>query len=150
LLFLQSLHPDVTQTASRELQLERGWFLRNGGCGYVPKPDFMVSGCFDPSKAAARDDSVDLTVSVLCGRHLVRKVKTSAAVDVFVKVEVVGCSVDCAVATTEVVQVRMQYNTSEEMVTIRRRDKMYVTGIANEAIQTGTFLCRTLSILTPP
>merc|ERR1719471_957305 len=32
------------QTRDKELQINRGWFLQNGGCGYVLKPDFMTGG----------------------------------------------------------------------------------------------------------
>ena len=32
------------QTPDKELQVNRGWFRQNGGCGYVLKPDFMTDG----------------------------------------------------------------------------------------------------------
>ena len=32
------------QTRDKELQINRGWFRQNGGCGYVLKPDFMTRG----------------------------------------------------------------------------------------------------------
>ena len=32
------------QTRDKELQINRGWFRQNGGCGYVLKPDIMTDG----------------------------------------------------------------------------------------------------------
>ena len=30
------------QTPFKELQLNQGWFMRNGGCGYIRKPKCLL------------------------------------------------------------------------------------------------------------
>ena len=30
------------QTKDKELQINQGWFLQNGGCGYVLKPNILL------------------------------------------------------------------------------------------------------------
>lgn len=52
-----------------------------------------------------RKDSCRFSVGVISGRHLFRKEPNLTMANVFVKVEVLGCPPDCAVATTKVVQV---------------------------------------------
>jgi hypothetical protein len=47
------------------------------------------------------DDSFRLIVTVLSGRHLAPTLSNT-----FVKLEIIGCPVDCAVGTTEVCLVK--------------------------------------------
>eukprot|EP00095_Tigriopus_kingsejongensis_P000990 maker-scaffold39_size501901-snap-gene-3.16 protein:Tk00990 transcript:maker-scaffold39_size501901-snap-gene-3.16-mRNA-1 annotation:"phosphatidylinositol-specific phospholipase y domain protein" len=93
------------QTPDKELQINRGWFLQNGNCGYVLKPECMVEGCFDPDKAVHRMQSIELQISVLAGRQLADKsLKTSAMCNTFVKLEIIGCPVDSSSGTTAIAQ----------------------------------------------
>ena len=38
------------QTPDKELQINHGWFLQNGSCGYVLKPKILTEGLFDKLK----------------------------------------------------------------------------------------------------
>ncbi|XP_059084137.1 1-phosphatidylinositol 4,5-bisphosphate phosphodiesterase gamma-1-like [Tigriopus californicus] len=93
------------QTPDKELQINHGWFVQNGQCGYVLKPECMVEGCFDPDKAVHRMESIELQIGVLAGRQLADKSpKTSAMCNTFVKLEIIGCPVDNSLGTTGIVQ----------------------------------------------
>ena len=91
------------QKPEKELQINQGWFLQNGGCGYVLKPSIMTKGCFESPPITT--ESMLLSVSVISGRHLnFKKYPT----DTIVKVEIFGHPEDCAVGITKPCQV---YNT---------------------------------------
>ena len=58
------------QTPDKPMQLNFGKFsLCNGGCGYVRKPEDMISGQFDPSKDTF-PNSIALFITVISGRML--------------------------------------------------------------------------------
>ena len=66
----------------------------------------FLSGCFDPEKAVAVDDRIELKLTVISGRHLHRNVRQTSSCNPYVKIEVFGCPVDCCVGTTAIIQVK--------------------------------------------
>ena len=98
------------QKCEKELQINQGWFLQNGGCGYVLKPNSMTKGCFE--LPAISDESFSLSISIISGRHLndiLRQEeigsKRKNPTNTVVKVEVFGHPVDCAFGITKICQV---------------------------------------------
>ena len=64
-----------------------------------------ISGCFDPHTSSTSDDGFRLSVTVLSGRHLVPISSKGVYFNTFVKLEIIGCPVDCAVGMTDVCMV---------------------------------------------
>ena len=99
------------QTPGKELQVNQGWFLQNGGCGYVLKPSSMTTGCFSTEKLSISTESFLLSISIISGRHLndisIKKdgAKKKFPTNTLVKVEIIGHPADRAVGTTKVCQV---------------------------------------------
>ena len=99
------------QTPGKELQVNQGWFLQNGGCGYVLKPSSMTTGCFSTEKLSISTESFLLSISIISGRHLndilIKKdgAKKKFPTNTMVKVEIIGHPADRAVGTTKVCQV---------------------------------------------
>ena len=94
------------QKPEKELQINQGWFLRNGGCGYVLKPTCMTKGCFETPPFS--NESMLLSVSVISGRHLngmQNGSKRKSPTDTVVKVEIIGHPEDRAVGITRICQV---------------------------------------------
>ncbi|CAG0899970.1 unnamed protein product [Darwinula stevensoni] len=87
------------QTPDRAMQLNQGRFLANGGCGYVLRPEFMLSESFDPYNRGTLDEELvpplSVTIQILAGRHLTRPGKSGRGIlSPFVEVEVVGAPYD--------------------------------------------------------
>ena len=104
------------QKPEKELQINQGWFLQNGGCGYVLKPNSMTKGCFE--SPAISSESFLLSISIISGRHLndiLRQQDTGAKrktpTNTVVKVEIIGHPVDCAVGYTKICQVNSVFKT---------------------------------------
>ena len=101
------------QTPGKELQINQGWFLQNGGCGYVLKPSSMTTGCFSTEKLSISTESFLLSISIISGRHLndisIKKdgAKKKFPTNTLVKVEIIGHPADRAVGMTKVYQVLM-------------------------------------------
>lgn len=57
---------------------------------------------FDPKDTALKDKSLHLSIAILSGRHLHPDIKKGADCNTFVKVEVIGCPIDCCYGTTKV------------------------------------------------
>ena len=90
------------------MQINQGWFLQNGGCGYVLKPISMTKGCFESPPIST--ESMLLSVSVISGRHLngmqnMYGSKRKSPTDTVVKVEIIGHPEDCSVGVTKICQV---------------------------------------------
>ena len=66
----------------------------------------FILGCFDPQTSVVNDHSFHLTLTILSGRHLAPTMNKNVSLNTFVKLEIIGCPVDCAVGTTEVCMVR--------------------------------------------
>jgi dissimilatory sulfite reductase (desulfoviridin) alpha/beta subunit len=63
-----------------------------------------------------REDSVEIALSVLSGRHLHKNVKSSSTCNVFVKIEVIGCPTDCSYGATETIQVGRENAVKSKLV----------------------------------
>ena len=50
---------------------------------------------FDPCDTTINQNSIELSVSVLCGRHLDPEIRKGSDYNTFVKLEIIGCPVDC-------------------------------------------------------
>ena len=110
------------QTPGKNLQINQGWFLRNGGCGYVLKPKYLLneSGSeemilqlftnksnsklpigFDPKQPNMIDESIDLEIAFLEGRHLFPGIKKGSDCNIQVKWEIIGSNVDTCMGTSK-------------------------------------------------
>ncbi|ORZ32619.1 hypothetical protein BCR44DRAFT_58006 [Catenaria anguillulae PL171] len=72
------------QTFDSGMSLQAGFFARNGGCGYVLKPEYMIN------QAAPRPPAMTLTIQIMSGNHLPKskgKIK-GEVIDPFVVAEV--------------------------------------------------------------
>ena len=107
------------QRPEKELQINQGWFLQNGGCGYVLKPSSIRTGLLGDSPGESAE-SFQLKVSVILGRHLngIKRIKRNETdernsngmkrrtpTNTVVKVEIFGHPVDCMVGFTDICQV---------------------------------------------
>ena len=102
------------QKPEKELQINQGWFLQNGGCGYVLKPSSIRKGVFDSPGIST--ESFQLKVSVILGRHLngIKRqyengAKQRTPTNTVVKVEIIGHPVDCSVGLTDICQVTLLF-----------------------------------------
>ncbi|CAK9298152.1 unnamed protein product [Gordionus sp. m RMFG-2023] len=67
------------QTPDKTMQINHGFFLRNGSCGYVLKPDFMLKEDFDPyQKNNPSYKPIIMHLTILSGCHLKRPLKKSS------------------------------------------------------------------------
>jgi len=95
------------QTADRPMQIYRGKFKDNGGCGYVLKPSFMrdTNATFNPRSAQFPESwGKAITIQILSGTHLPKpegEQDTSDLVDPYVKLEVFGVKEDCCEYKTQ-------------------------------------------------
>ncbi|XP_066497923.1 1-phosphatidylinositol 4,5-bisphosphate phosphodiesterase delta-3-A [Hoplias malabaricus] len=94
------------QTPGEQMDLNRGRFLPNGGCGYVLKPDFLCqsNADFDPEKTGRGPGHMptQLTIRVISAQQLpkINPDKPNSIVDPQVWVEIHGVSIDKARAKT--------------------------------------------------
>ena len=56
---------------------------------------WIIDTGFDPRDTTINQNSIELTVSVLCGRHLDPELRKGSVYNTFVKLEIIGCPVDC-------------------------------------------------------
>ena len=96
------------QTGDKPMQINQAKFLDNGGCGYLLRPEFMFRPGYlptDPGGAAeiGGQPSLELSVSILAGRHLYRSCSTKkilpeiqrqGLLSPLVELEVLGCDYD--------------------------------------------------------
>uniref|UniRef100_A0A7M5UTU2 Phosphoinositide phospholipase C n=1 Tax=Clytia hemisphaerica TaxID=252671 RepID=A0A7M5UTU2_9CNID len=84
------------QTPDRSMQIERGTFLDNGGCGYVLQPDILRDPNFnpyDPTTFNKLVEPLNLRLTIIGARHLPKTGR--GLTSPFVEVEIVGLSYDC-------------------------------------------------------
>uniref|UniRef100_A0A1I7Z0P4 Phosphoinositide phospholipase C n=1 Tax=Steinernema glaseri TaxID=37863 RepID=A0A1I7Z0P4_9BILA len=81
------------QTPDKSMQLNYGKFLANGRCGYVLKPKYLLDSSFN-SEQIDHFAGIELTLTVVAGRHLTRKDRSKGICSPFVEVEVVGMNAD--------------------------------------------------------
>lgn len=62
---------------------------------------FFLGG-FDPFDTVLKAKSLHLSIAILSGRHLHPDIKKGEDCNTFVKVEVIGCPIDCRYGTTKV------------------------------------------------
>ncbi|CAI5442987.1 unnamed protein product [Caenorhabditis angaria] len=93
------------QTGDKPMQLNQGKFLANGKCGYVLKPDYMLTDDFDPQNTDRITNSypIRLNVQIIAGRHLSRRDKNKGICSPFVEIEVVGMPCDARVYQTKTI-----------------------------------------------
>jgi len=79
------------------MQILMGKFRDNGGCGYVLKPEFMLSDDFDPSEPSCEGlDHVLITLRIIAARHLFKSGRTNLS-SPLVEVEILGASFDSGI-----------------------------------------------------
>uniref|UniRef100_A0A0K2TV57 Phosphoinositide phospholipase C n=1 Tax=Lepeophtheirus salmonis TaxID=72036 RepID=A0A0K2TV57_LEPSM len=78
------------QTPSEEIQVNQAWFFQTGSCGYRLKPRVVRENMCDPITAMMiPEESSELSISVICGRHLVPR---KPSLTIYVQVEIIGCA----------------------------------------------------------
>ena len=76
------------------MQLLMGKFRDNGGCGYVLKPNFMLSDDYDPNSPNCEGvEQVLVTLRIIAARHLFKSGRTNLS-SPLVEVEVLGAAFD--------------------------------------------------------
>eukprot|EP00127_Corallochytrium_limacisporum_P000492 Clim_evm21s14 gene=Clim_evmTU21s14 len=86
------------QTDDEPMQINRGKFLDNGGCGYVLKPKYMREPgfhTFDPRKPGKEKQT--LRIHLISGQRIPKVAGTTAGkdkIDPYVKFKMVGCTQD--------------------------------------------------------
>lgn len=98
------------QTSGVPMDLHRGWFRQNGGCGYVLKPPCLRQSwsVFNAYRRETFSDNepLYLRVKIISGQQLPlpRGASSKAtAIDPYVTVQVFGIPTDCAEARTKTV-----------------------------------------------
>ncbi|XP_077499118.1 inactive phospholipase C-like protein 1 isoform X3 [Amblyomma americanum] len=98
------------QTSGVSMDLHRGWFRQNGGCGYVLKPPCLRQpwSVFNAYRRETFSDNepLYLRVKIISGQQLPlpRGASSKAtAIDPYVTVQVFGIPTDCAEARTKTV-----------------------------------------------
>ncbi|XP_067860673.1 1-phosphatidylinositol 4,5-bisphosphate phosphodiesterase zeta-1-like [Heptranchias perlo] len=86
------------------MDLNRGKFQDNGGCGYVLKPTFMNNDIkFDPLASKQSFDPVIVVIQIISGQHLpICRTQSKISVDACVRAEIYGVPTDNAVQETKV------------------------------------------------
>uniref|UniRef100_UPI00398F6001 1-phosphatidylinositol 4,5-bisphosphate phosphodiesterase zeta-1-like n=1 Tax=Pristiophorus japonicus TaxID=55135 RepID=UPI00398F6001 len=86
------------------MDLNRGKFQDNGGCGYVLRPDFMTNDTkFDPLSSKQNLSPVIVVIQIISGQHLpVCRTHSKTSIDACVRVEMYGIPADSAVQQTKV------------------------------------------------
>ncbi|XP_064476737.1 inactive phospholipase C-like protein 1 isoform X2 [Ornithodoros turicata] len=98
------------QTSGTPMDLHRGWFQQNGGCGYILKPSCLRQpwAVFNAYRREtfADNEPLYLRVKIISGQQLPlpRGASSKAtAIDPYVTVQVFGIPTDCAEARTKTV-----------------------------------------------
>ncbi|KAK0395934.1 hypothetical protein QR680_001496 [Steinernema hermaphroditum] len=106
------------QTPDKSMQLNHGKFLANGRCGYVLKPKYLFNPNFN-SEQIDQCAGIELSVTVIAGRHLTRKDRSKGICSPFVEVEVVGMNGDCQSFSTRTISSNGLNPVWNETVTFR-------------------------------
>uniref|UniRef100_A0A3Q2T1F1 Phosphoinositide phospholipase C n=1 Tax=Fundulus heteroclitus TaxID=8078 RepID=A0A3Q2T1F1_FUNHE len=93
------------QSLGLPMDLNNGRFQDNGGCGYVLKPEVLMSRerSFDPSSSQHRLKPTQLLLKVISGSNLPLP-KSGKALDPFVRVEIHGIPSDSRCKNTQTVK----------------------------------------------
>ncbi|XP_038667034.1 1-phosphatidylinositol 4,5-bisphosphate phosphodiesterase zeta-1-like [Scyliorhinus canicula] len=88
------------------MDLNRGKFQDNGGCGYVLKPKFMNNNIkLDTVVSDQNVDPTIIVIQIISGQHLpICRTPSKITIDVCVRVEIYGASRDCAAQQTKIVE----------------------------------------------
>lgn len=79
------------------MHLLMGKFRDNGGCGYVLKPNFMLSEDYDPNDASCEGaEQVLVTLRIIAARHLFKSGRTNLS-SPLVELEVLGAAYDSGI-----------------------------------------------------
>ncbi|KAM6971193.1 1-phosphatidylinositol 4,5-bisphosphate phosphodiesterase delta-1a isoform 2-T2 [Tautogolabrus adspersus] len=98
------------QTPSKEMHINQGRFLPNGGCGYILKPEFQrsLSSQFDPNTLAYGPwlQRKSFYIMVISAQQLpkLNKDKQKSIVDPLVRVEIFGVPADNASKETHYIE----------------------------------------------
>ncbi|XP_041059034.1 1-phosphatidylinositol 4,5-bisphosphate phosphodiesterase zeta-1-like [Carcharodon carcharias] len=86
------------------MDLNRGKFQDNGGCGYVLKPKFMNNDTkFDTLASNQSVDPMIIVIQIISGQHLpIRRTPSKITVNACVRVEIYGVPSDSAAQQTKV------------------------------------------------
>ncbi|XP_055508859.1 1-phosphatidylinositol 4,5-bisphosphate phosphodiesterase zeta-1-like [Leucoraja erinacea] len=86
------------------MDLNRGRFQDNGGCGYIRKPDFMTKGMnFDPFASKHNFDPVIALIQIISGHHLpVCRTHSKVSIDPCVRVEIHGVQADNSIQQSKI------------------------------------------------
>ena len=92
------------------MDIYRGWFIQNGSCGYVPKPQFLREkySYFNPKRKDQMPgvEQMNVRVKIISGQQLPRPRGASlkaSSIDPYVTVQCLGVPLDCAEARTRTV-----------------------------------------------
>ncbi|CAL8091033.1 unnamed protein product [Orchesella dallaii] len=99
------------QTPDKPMQWNRGKFRENGKCGYVLKPEFMISEIEDESKVQFDPTNLSgnemcnqlLHIEIISARHLEKEGCGHGRLSPMVEIEVVGVDADCRKLKTQTI-----------------------------------------------
>ena len=82
------------QTTDRSMQVERGLFLDNGGCGYVLQPEIFRDPQFNPfdTSTFGNIEPLNMKITIIAGRHLNRKARGLTCP--FLEINIIGLDCD--------------------------------------------------------
>ena len=82
------------QTTDKSMQVERGLFLDNGGCGYVLKPDLFRDPQFNPFDISTfrNVEPLNLRITIIAARHLAKLSRGLTCP--FIEIEIIGLECD--------------------------------------------------------
>lgn len=78
------------------MQILMGKFRDNGGCGYVLKPNFMLSDDYDPNEPCEGVEQLLVNLRIIAARHLFKSGRTNLS-SPLVEVEVLGAPYDSGI-----------------------------------------------------
>jgi phosphatidylinositol phospholipase C gamma-1 len=85
------------QTPDKPMQILMGKFRDNGGCGYILKPNFMLSDDYDPNSQTCEGvDQVSVKLRIIGARHLFKSGRSNLS-SPLVEVEVLGAAFDSGI-----------------------------------------------------
>uniref|UniRef100_A0A9J2PDM0 Phosphoinositide phospholipase C n=1 Tax=Ascaris lumbricoides TaxID=6252 RepID=A0A9J2PDM0_ASCLU len=82
------------QTSGKSLDLNTALFRINGSCGYVLKPDILLSGIDPRSPEGMLKEPMHLSIKIISGQYLPKPSPSKGIIDPYVIVETFGISSD--------------------------------------------------------
>ncbi|XP_031639820.1 1-phosphatidylinositol 4,5-bisphosphate phosphodiesterase gamma-1-like [Contarinia nasturtii] len=83
------------QTPDKPMQLNQAKFRDNGACGYILKPQFMLSDNFDPNNTSTIPIFQYITIRVIGARHLCKSGRNVNSP--LVEIEILGANFDAGI-----------------------------------------------------